>query len=52
MKFMILLCALAVLLPSCATPPRVTGHFSGKSSHIKVHPDGRFEIVAEPHISK
>lgn len=52
MKTLIHLCALGVLLSSCATSPPVTGQFSGKAGQIIVHPDGRFEIVVEPRTSK
>ena len=39
-------------LASCATPPAVTGEFIGKDGRIRIHPDGRFEIVVEPRTSK
>ena len=48
--------AMAVLtlpfLTSCATPPPITGEFTSKDGTIKVHPDGRFEIIVEPRSSK
>ena len=48
--------AMAVLtvpfLASCATPPAVTGEFINKDGRIRVHPDGRVEIVVEPRTSK
>lgn len=45
MKTLIVLAAVALILPSCTTPPHVTGEFISKDGTIKVHPDGRFEIV-------
>ena len=48
--------AIAILtLPfvsSCATPPPISGQFTTKDGQITVHPDGRFEIVVEPHTAK
>ncbi|TAF24196.1 MAG: hypothetical protein EAZ71_11510 [Verrucomicrobia bacterium] len=48
--------ALAILtLPfvvSCTTPPAVQGEFISKDGRIKVHPDGRFEIIVEPRTGK
>jgi hypothetical protein len=48
--------ALAILtvpfLVSCTTPPAVQGEFISKDGRIKVHPDGRFEIIVEPRTSK
>jgi hypothetical protein len=32
--------------------PAVTGEFIGKDGRIRVHPDGRFEIVVEPRTTK
>jgi uncharacterized lipoprotein YajG len=51
MKTLILLAALS-LLASCTAPPPVTGIFATKAGQIKVHPDGRFEIIIEPRSSK
>jgi hypothetical protein len=51
MRTEILLAALSLLLPSCMTPP-ITGEFANKDGRIKVYPDGRFEIIVEPHTSK
>jgi hypothetical protein len=45
------LAALSLLLPSCITPP-ITGRLSTRDGVIKVHPDGRFELVVEPRTSK
>ena len=39
-------------LASCAKPPAVTGEFIGKDGRVRIHPDGRFEIVVEPRTSK
>ena len=48
--------ALAILtipfLASCTTPPAITGEFISKDGRIKVHPDGRFEIIVEPRTGK
>ncbi len=51
MKLLILLAALS-LLPACTTQPPVSGTFVTKAGQIKVHPDGRFEIIIEPRTSK
>lgn len=51
MRTRILFAALTLLLPSCMTPP-ITGRLSARNGVIKVHPDGRFEIVVEPKTSK
>ena len=51
MRFAIFLTALC-LLPACTTPPPVNGTFITKAGQIKVHPDGRFEIIIEPRTSK
>jgi hypothetical protein len=48
--------AMAVLtlpfLSSCAVPPGVAGEFISKDGVLKIHPDGRFEIIVEPRTSK
>ena len=48
--------ALAILtvpfLVSCATPSLIQGEFISKDGIIKVHPDGRFEVVVEPRTGK
>ena len=48
--------ALAILtipfLVSCTTPPAISGEFISKDGQIKVHPDGRFEIIVEPRTGK
>ena len=51
MKTLILLAALPLQL-ACTTPPPVSGTFATKAGQIKVHPDGRFEIIIEPRTSK
>ena len=51
MKTPILLAALAVLT-SCATPPPISGTFANKDGLVRIHPDGRFEIIVEPRSSK
>jgi hypothetical protein len=40
------------LLSSCTALPGVTGEFISKDGRIRVHPDGRVEIVVEPRTSK
>jgi len=45
-----LLC-LPLLLVSCATPP-VHGTATGKGGRFTVDPDGRVQIILEPHTSK
>ena len=40
------------LLVSCTTSPAVQGEFIGKDGRIKLHPDGRFEIIVEPRTGK
>lgn len=44
--------ATALLLASCTHPPAIQGEFIGKDGRIKVHPDGRFELVVEPNSNK
>ena len=51
MKTLILLAALS-MLSACTTPPPVSGTFATKAGQIKVHPDGRFEIIIEPRSTK
>jgi hypothetical protein len=51
MKTLISLAA-AMLLVSCANPPTIKGEFISKDGTIKVHPDGRFEIIVEPRSGK
>jgi hypothetical protein len=54
-KVGVLCFALALLslpfLASCSAPP-VSGTFKTKDGQIRVHPDGRFEIIVEPSTSK
>jgi hypothetical protein len=50
------LCFLAgfSLLPfftSCSAPP-VTGRFTSRDGFVRIHPDGRFQLVVEPRSSK
>ena len=52
MKTLILIAALSLLLPACTAPPPVNGTFIAKAGQIRVHPDGRFEIIIEPRTSK
>ena len=46
------LAALSLLLPACTAPPPVNGTFITKAGQIRVHPDGRFEIIIESRSSK
>ena len=52
MKTLILIAALSLLLPACTTPPPINGTFITKAGQLKVHPDGRLEIIIEPRTSK
>jgi hypothetical protein len=52
MKNLILLTASSLSISSCTTPPLIQGEFISKDGRIKVHPDGRFEIVIEPRNGK
>jgi hypothetical protein len=51
MKNLILL-ATALSLVSCTTPLPIQGEFISKDGVLKIHPDGRFEIIVEPRTSK
>ena len=44
--------ATALLLASCTNPPVIQGEFTHESGRLRVHSDGRFEIVVEPRTSK
>jgi hypothetical protein len=44
--------ASALLLASCTNQPAIQGEFISNDGRIKVHPNGRFEIVVEPRTSK
>lgn len=48
--------AMAILtlpfLSSCTAPPAISGEFISKDGIVRVNPDGRIEIVVEPHTSK
>ncbi len=52
MRTVVFLTALCLLLPACTTPPPVNGTFITKAGQIRVHPDGRFEIIIEPRTAK
>ncbi|MCX6879003.1 MAG: hypothetical protein NTW21_35120 [Verrucomicrobia bacterium] len=52
MKTAIFFAALFLLLSACTTPPQINGRFISKAGQIRVHPDGRFEIIIEPGTSK
>ena len=44
--------ALALAASACTTPPPVQGEFALKDHRIRVHPDGRIEIVVERESAK
>ena len=52
MKIRILLATLVLFVSACTTPPPVSGQFTTKDGLIRVHPDGRFEIIVEPRTGK
>ena len=52
MKIRTILTALVLVVSACTTPPPVTGTFANKDGLIRIHPDGRFELVVEPRSSK
>jgi hypothetical protein len=52
MKHLILLAALSLFIPACATQPPVSGSISNKMGTLKLLPDGRIEIVIEPRSGK
>lgn len=44
--------AIALLLASCTHPPAIQGEFTHESGRLRLHPDGRIELVVEPRTSK
>ena len=52
MRIRIILTALVLFVSACTAPPPITGNFANKAGQIRVHPDGRFEIIVEPNSSK
>ena len=40
------------LLISCTTQPLIQGEFFNKDGRLRVHPDGRIEILVHPRTSK
>ena len=52
MKIRILLATLVLFASACTTPPPISGTFKTTDGQIRVHPDGRFEIIVEPRSSK
>ena len=48
MKRSILLLAIAAALASCTSVPPVSGTILTEQGEIRVHPDGRIEVVIEP----
>ena len=52
MKIRTILTALVLFVSACTTPPPISGTFKTKDGQIRVHPDGRFEIIVEPGTSK
>ena len=43
---------LLLLLPSCSTPPQVTGTLATKDGQVTVTPEGRIVVVVEPRTAK
>jgi hypothetical protein len=52
MRTLIFLAALLLLLPACTSLQGLSGQFATNAGLIKVHPDGRFEIVVDPRNGK
>ena len=52
MKTLILFVTLSLLLPSCTTPPPVSGSVESKVGGIRLLPDGRIEITVNPKSAK
>ena len=52
MKRSILLIVVSAALASCAGVPPVTGTIVTEQGEIRVHPDGRVEVVIEPQSDK
>jgi hypothetical protein len=44
--------ATALLLASCTNQPVIQGEFISRDGRLRVHPDGRIELVVEPRTSK
>lgn len=42
----------SLLACACTAPPPVQGEFANEDGRLRVHPDGRIEIVIEPRASK
>ena len=52
MRTLIFIAALSLLLPACSSLQGLSGQFATNAGLIKIHPDGRFEIVVDPRTSK
>lgn len=50
--FAIMAALLLPFLTSCSAPPAVTGELTHRDGVVRVHPDGRLEIILEPISSK
>jgi hypothetical protein len=48
----LLAAALALFASACTAPPSVQGEFALKDHRIRVHPDGRIEILVERQSAK
>jgi hypothetical protein len=44
--------ATALLLASCTHPPAIQGEFTNEAGRLRVHPNGRLEIIVEPRSAK
>ena len=47
-----LLLALLLLLVACSPTPLFQGEFTHEAGRLRLHPDGRIELVVEPRTSK
>jgi hypothetical protein len=52
MKPLLLLITLSFLPTACAPFRGVSGEFTGRNGIVRVHPDGRFEVIIEPTAAK
>lgn len=51
--FVVRIAVLLALMPvACTSPPPVHGEFFGRNGTVKVHPDGRFEVIVLPRATK
>lgn len=52
MRTLLFLITLPAFLTACTPFRGVNGEFTGKDGTVRVHPDGRLEIIIEPRTSK